>query len=62
VTSVIIGAKRMEQLDENLAAAEFELTAGEMKQLDEISTIPAEYPDWIVSLGNRTRLEDVPRS
>jgi len=52
----------MEQLDENLAAAEFELTAGEMKQLDEISTIPAEYPDWIVSLGNRTRLEDVPRS
>jgi aryl-alcohol dehydrogenase-like predicted oxidoreductase len=61
VTSVIIGAKRMEQLHENLAAAEVELTADEIKQLDEVSTLPAEYPDWIVSLGNRARLEDVPR-
>ena len=60
VTSVIIGAKRMDQLRDNLAAAELELTADEIQQLDEISRIPVEYPDWAVTFGHRTRLEDVP--
>ena len=40
VTSVIIGAKRIEQLQDNLAAADLELTVAEIKQLDEVSTLP----------------------
>jgi aryl-alcohol dehydrogenase-like predicted oxidoreductase len=62
VTSVIIGAKRMEQLKENLAAAELKLSAEEMKKLDEVSALPQEYPGWMVSRQNANRWEDVPRS
>jgi aryl-alcohol dehydrogenase-like predicted oxidoreductase len=47
VTSVIIGAKTVEQLDDNLAAAEIELTADEMAALDEASKLPPEYPGWM---------------
>jgi aryl-alcohol dehydrogenase-like predicted oxidoreductase len=62
VTSVIIGAKRMDQLQENLAAVEFVLSADEMKQLDEVSAIPEEYLDWVVSFASKNRLEVAPRS
>ena len=61
VSSVIIGAKRPDQLKENLAADEMKLTADEMKQLDEVSQLPPEYPGWMVPFQNRNRLEDVPR-
>jgi aryl-alcohol dehydrogenase-like predicted oxidoreductase len=62
VTSVIIGAKRMDQLRENLAAAEFVLSADEMKKLDEVSSIPQEYLDWVVSFASQNRLEVAPYS
>lgn len=61
VTSVIIGAKRMEQLKDNLAAAELKLSAEEMKTLDEVSALPLEYPGWMIPFQNVNRLEDVPR-
>ncbi len=61
VTSVIIGAKRMDQLSENLAATELVLTAEETKQLDEVSALPPEYPGWMVPFQNLDRLENVPR-
>jgi aryl-alcohol dehydrogenase-like predicted oxidoreductase len=61
VTSVIIGAKRADQLQENLAAAEVKLTEEEMKQLDEVSALPPEYPGWMVPFQNINRLADVPR-
>jgi aryl-alcohol dehydrogenase-like predicted oxidoreductase len=61
VTSVIIGAKRIEQLDQNLAAVDVPLTPEEMKQLDEVSALPPEYPGWMVPFQNMNRLADVPR-
>ena len=48
VTTVIVGAKTAEQLDDNLAAAEIELTAEELKLLDEASALPPEYPGWML--------------
>ncbi|MEK6478073.1 aldo/keto reductase [Catalinimonas sp. 4WD22] len=48
VTTVIIGAKNKEQLDDNLKAVEIEFTEGEMNQLDELSKLPAEYPGWML--------------
>ncbi|MBV9655819.1 MAG: aldo/keto reductase [Acetobacteraceae bacterium] len=48
VTSVIIGAKRLEQLRENLAAAELDLTEEELASLDSVSRLPAEYPGWML--------------
>jgi aryl-alcohol dehydrogenase-like predicted oxidoreductase len=48
VTTVIIGAKTVEQLDDNLAAAEIELTTEEMAALDKASALPPEYPGWML--------------
>jgi aryl-alcohol dehydrogenase-like predicted oxidoreductase len=48
VTSIIIGAKRKDQLLDNIAATELKLTQTEMKELDEISALPSEYPGWMV--------------
>jgi len=47
VTSVIIGAKRPEQLADNIAATKIELSAAELEQLDKVSQLPAEYPGWM---------------
>ena len=61
VTSIIIGAKRADQLQQNLAAADLQLTADEIKKLDEVSALPPEYPGWMIPFQNINRLEDVPR-
>jgi aryl-alcohol dehydrogenase-like predicted oxidoreductase len=61
VSSVIIGAKRADQLDQNLAAVDVELTPEEIRQLDEVSALPPEYPGWMVPFQNMNRLADVPR-
>ena len=45
VTSVILGARTVEQLDDNLAAAELHLSADETALLDEVSEpVVGEYP------------------
>lgn len=52
-TSVIIGAKTVEQLDDNLAAVDIRLTPEELAQLDAVSTLPAEYPGWMITRQSR---------
>jgi aryl-alcohol dehydrogenase-like predicted oxidoreductase len=47
VTSVIIGAKDIDQLEDNLAAADLTLSEDEMKTLDDASSLPSEYPGWM---------------
>ena len=61
VTSVIIGAKRPDQLSDNLAAVDLKLTQEEMKTLDEVSALPPEYPGWMLPFQGANRLKDVPR-
>jgi aryl-alcohol dehydrogenase-like predicted oxidoreductase len=48
VTSVIIGANKPEQLDDNLKATGVSFTAAELQQLDEVSRLVAEYPGWML--------------
>ncbi len=48
VTSVIIGAKSVEQLDDNLKAVEVTLTPEQVARLDTVSALPAEYPQWML--------------
>jgi aryl-alcohol dehydrogenase-like predicted oxidoreductase len=55
VTSVIVGAKRPEQLADNLAATQVNLGAGELRALDEVSRLPAEYPGWMFERQGETR-------
>jgi len=48
VTSVIIGARNTEQLEDNIAASDLKLTDEDMAKLDAVSELPAEYPGWML--------------
>jgi aryl-alcohol dehydrogenase-like predicted oxidoreductase len=61
VTSVIIGAKRLDQLHANLAAVNLKLSEDEIKRLDEVSALPPEYPGWMLPFQGADRLANVPR-
>jgi aryl-alcohol dehydrogenase-like predicted oxidoreductase len=52
VTSIIIGAKRREQLVDNLAAADLRLSPEQTRVLDAASALPAEYPGWMIDFQN----------
>ncbi len=46
VDTVIIGARDEAQLRDNLATADWQLSAEEMTTLDEVSALPEPYPMW----------------
>jgi len=54
VSSVIIGATKPAQLQDNLATVEWTLTEEEMRALDEVSALPRLYPKWMLDF---TRLD-----
>jgi aryl-alcohol dehydrogenase-like predicted oxidoreductase len=56
VTSVIIGAKRLDQLQDNLEAVELTLAQDELRQLDEVSALQPEYPGWVLPFQGADRL------
>ena len=56
VTSVIVGAKTLEQLKDNLAAAELQLSEAERTTLEEVSRLPREYPGWMFERQTADRL------
>ena len=58
VTSVIIGAKRPEQLADNLGAVDVQLDAGELAALDAVSKLPPEYPGWMTERQATYRFVD----
>jgi aryl-alcohol dehydrogenase-like predicted oxidoreductase len=49
VTSTIIGAKTLEQLNDNISAVNLQLTPEDMQQLNEVSALTSEYPGWMVT-------------
>jgi aryl-alcohol dehydrogenase-like predicted oxidoreductase len=55
VTTVIIGAKSMDQLRDNIDSTRVRLDDAEIKQLDEISALPAEYPGWMLAFQGQAR-------
>ena len=62
VTSVIIGAKRVDQLDDNLAATAIRLTAEELAALDQVSALPPEYPGWMFTRQGEFRRKQLSES
>lgn len=48
VTSVIVGAKKVEQLQDNIAATQVVLSEDERSALDKASALPREYPGWML--------------
>lgn len=49
VSSVIVGARRPDQLAENLAASDVELSAEDLTRLDAIGEPEPEYPAWAIA-------------
>ena len=61
VTSVIIGARKLEQLDDNLKSVDVVLSAEELKALDDASRLAPEYPAWMDRLPSDRRPGEVRR-
>lgn len=55
VTSVIMGAKKTEQLEDNLKAIDVKLTAEDLQKLDEVSKLQPEYPGWMLERQGQDR-------
>jgi aryl-alcohol dehydrogenase-like predicted oxidoreductase len=55
VTSVIIGANKMEQLEDNLKSVAVNFSAEEMQRLDKVSKLPPEYPGWMLEFTGGDR-------
>jgi aryl-alcohol dehydrogenase-like predicted oxidoreductase len=47
VTSVIIGARKLSQLEDNLKSIDVALSADDLKALDDASRLTPEYPEWM---------------
>ncbi len=64
VTSVIVGAKKPEQLADNIAATGVALSPDDLATLAEVSALPSEYPGWMFERQGeyrRKQLLDAPR-
>ena len=55
VASVILGAKTIEQFEDNLGAAELELTPAELSRLSALTPPPLLYPQWMIEFQSRGR-------
>lgn len=60
VTSIIIGARNAQQLQDNLGAVDIKLSEDELKLLDAVSELPPEYPGWMIPFQSMDRLEPIP--
>lgn len=55
ITSTIIGAKNVDQLNANIKSTELLLTNDDLKKIDEVSALPKEYPGWMVERQSADR-------
>jgi len=55
VSTVIVGAKTPAQLADNLCATLLELSQDELKELDDVSASPPEYPGWMLTMQGQYR-------
>lgn len=59
VSTVIVGAKRADQLADNIGACDVEFTREELDRLDKLSRLPREYPGWMLGFQGGYRAEKV---
>jgi aryl-alcohol dehydrogenase-like predicted oxidoreductase len=57
VTSVIFGARTIEQLNDNIRTTEWSLTPEEMERLDQLSAPTKTYPHWYFDIFRKDRLQ-----
>ncbi|MDB5956843.1 aldo/keto reductase, partial [Ramlibacter sp.] len=59
VTSVIVGAKRPDQLADNIRATEVRLSAQDLQQIDAVSKLAPEYPGWMLERQGEFRRQQL---
>jgi aryl-alcohol dehydrogenase-like predicted oxidoreductase len=59
VTSVIIGAKNQEQLLDNIAATDLDLSPEQIEAISNASALPNEYPQWMLTRQSADRVGQV---
>src|SRR6185503_11188963 len=47
ITSTIIGAKSVEQLNANIKSVDLQLTAEDLEKINSVSALSKEYPGWM---------------
>ncbi len=55
VTSVLVGAKRVDQLTDNIGAIDVALSEEDLSALDAVTRLTPEYPGWMLALQNEYR-------
>jgi len=55
VSTIVIGAKSPQQLEDNLGAVDLKLDPSELEKLDTASRLPPEYPGWMLEYMGRER-------
>lgn len=55
ITSTIIGAKNIEQLNDNIKSIEIELSTAHLERINAISTLTKEYPEWMIDRQSADR-------
>lgn len=58
ISSIIIGASKMSQLEDSLKAIEVNLSSEEIIALDEITKPTPIYPGWMQSMGNDSQITE----
>jgi aryl-alcohol dehydrogenase-like predicted oxidoreductase len=62
VSSVVVGAKSMDQLEDNLRATHVSLTDEQQAAIAEVSKVPAEYPAWMIEFWSHSRRSQLANS
>lgn len=62
VSSILIGAKRMDQLNDNLKAADIVLDNEDLEAIDAVSKLSPEYPGWMMGMWSQVRAAQVANS
>jgi aryl-alcohol dehydrogenase-like predicted oxidoreductase len=59
VTSVIVGAKKPDQLADNIGATRVQLLPDDLERIEAASQLPSEYPGWMLERQGATRRQQV---
>jgi len=55
VSTIIVGARKLEQLQDNIHASKLILDSADLTALNTVSALAAEYPNWMISMQAQYR-------
>ncbi len=56
VSTIIVGARKLEQLQDNIQATKLTLDTEDLSALNTVSSLPVEYPNWMISMQSQYRV------